>query len=374
MALREIRHYQKSMELLVRSLPSSSWSDKSLRTSRPTTFQSSTMALQEASEPYLVPPLEDTNLCTIHAKRVTIMPKDIQLAHRIRAEMKPSGFWSSSLQANFFDEYQMEGVSSEFNEICLEVSPENLSRALKTVQFAKSVKIKLTKKHCACLTIAAELLRKTQPTLSSISRVVTHDVPVDVIPRRLWQELKEPSMPDFDVNIYLPPLKTMKNVVDRMKNLSNFLVGFTGPGCPEVQECDMKTNPLQLGYIRVTFSGSSCRCYGFRSRRISGSRGQPEQRENLKIETDLVSATTHFKELGDPPWGDESSQDGGPSQSRDPELMAKATVDIKKLQQFLVGQKVNPSKAMCNIVHQNVVHLILLHEDVSLQYFIPAVA
>ena len=39
-----------------------------------------------------------------------------------------------------------------------------------------------------------------QPTLSSISRVVTHDVPVDVIPRRLWHEFKEPSMPDFDVS------------------------------------------------------------------------------------------------------------------------------------------------------------------------------
>ncbi|XP_047205187.1 checkpoint protein HUS1 isoform X2 [Girardinichthys multiradiatus] len=167
-----------------------------------------------------------------------------------------------------------------------------------------------------------------QPTLSSISRIVTHDVPVDVIPRRLWQELKEPSMPDFDVSIYLPPLKTMKNVVDRMKNLSNFLV------------------------VEANLNGEM----------------------NLKIETDLVSATTHFKDLGNPPWGDESSQDGGPSQSRDPELMAEATVDIRKLQQFLVGQQVNPSKAMCNIVHQNVVHLILLHEDVSLQYFIPAVA
>ncbi|TKS87325.1 Checkpoint protein HUS1 [Collichthys lucidus] len=111
--------------------------------------------------------------------------------------------WCELSQANVFDEYQMEGVSSEDNEICLEVTPENLSRALKTVQNAKAVK----------------------PTLSSISRVVTHDVPVDVIPRRLWHEFKEPSMPDFDVSVYLPPLKTMKNVVDRMKNLSNFLVG-----------------------------------------------------------------------------------------------------------------------------------------------------
>lgn len=63
-----------------------------------------------------------------------------------------------SLQANFFDEYQMEGVSSEDNEICLEVTPENISRALKTVQNAKAVKVKLTKKHCPCLTIIAELV------------------------------------------------------------------------------------------------------------------------------------------------------------------------------------------------------------------------
>ena len=62
-------------------------------------------------------------------------------------------------QANFFDEYQMEGVTSEDNEICLEVSPENLSRALKTIQNAKAVKVKLTKKHCPCLTVAAELVR-----------------------------------------------------------------------------------------------------------------------------------------------------------------------------------------------------------------------
>uniref|UniRef100_M3YB63 Core Histone H2A/H2B/H3 domain-containing protein n=1 Tax=Mustela putorius furo TaxID=9669 RepID=M3YB63_MUSPF len=50
-------------------------------------FQSSAvMALQEACEAYLVGLFEDTNLCAIHAKRVTIMPKDIQLARRIRGE------------------------------------------------------------------------------------------------------------------------------------------------------------------------------------------------------------------------------------------------------------------------------------------------
>jgi len=50
-------------------------------------FQSTAvLALQEASEAYLVGVFEDTNLCAIHAKRVTIMPKDMQLARRIRGE------------------------------------------------------------------------------------------------------------------------------------------------------------------------------------------------------------------------------------------------------------------------------------------------
>jgi histone H3 len=50
-------------------------------------FQSSALgASQEASEAYLVGLFEDTNLCAIHAKRVTIMPKDIQLTRRIRRE------------------------------------------------------------------------------------------------------------------------------------------------------------------------------------------------------------------------------------------------------------------------------------------------
>ena len=44
------------------------------------------LALQEATEAYLVSLFEDTNLCAIHAKRVTILPRDIQLARRIRGE------------------------------------------------------------------------------------------------------------------------------------------------------------------------------------------------------------------------------------------------------------------------------------------------
>ncbi|XP_053217624.1 checkpoint protein HUS1 isoform X2 [Podarcis raffonei] len=199
--------------------------------------------------------------------------------------------WCEVRQGNVFDEFQMEGVAAEKNEIYLEVTPENLSRALKTAQNAKAVKIKLTNKHCPCLTVAVEL-----PSLSSTSRVVTHDIPVGIIPRKLWNDFREPSVPDFDV-------------------------------------------------IEANLNGEM----------------------NLKIETDLVCVTTHFKDLGNPPWGSQKS-----SQERDPETMAEARIDIKRLLQLLAGQQVNPTKALCNIASKRIVHFILLHEDVSLQYFIPA--
>jgi histone H3 len=87
-ALREIRKLQKSTELLIRRLPFQRLVRELAQDFRnDLRFQSSAvLALQEAAEAYLVTLFEDTNLCAIHAKRVTIMPKDIQLARRIRGE------------------------------------------------------------------------------------------------------------------------------------------------------------------------------------------------------------------------------------------------------------------------------------------------
>ncbi|KAJ4817970.1 histone H3 [Rhynchospora pubera] len=84
----EIRKYQKSTELLIRKLPFQRLVREIAQDFKTDLrFQShAVLALQEAAEAYLVGLFEDTNLCAIHAKRVTIMPKDIQLARRIRGE------------------------------------------------------------------------------------------------------------------------------------------------------------------------------------------------------------------------------------------------------------------------------------------------
>ena len=87
-ALREIRKYQKSTELLIRKLPFQRLVREVAQAYKSDLrFQShAILALQEAAEMYLVQLFEDTNLCAIHAHRVTIMPKDMQLARRIRGE------------------------------------------------------------------------------------------------------------------------------------------------------------------------------------------------------------------------------------------------------------------------------------------------
>ena len=87
-ALREIRRYQKTSELLIRRMPFQRLVREIAQVHNPyLRFQSGAiLALQKSAEAYLVGLLEDTNLCAIHARRVTIMPKDMQLAQQIRGE------------------------------------------------------------------------------------------------------------------------------------------------------------------------------------------------------------------------------------------------------------------------------------------------
>lgn len=87
-ALREIRKYQKSTELLLRKLPFRRLVREIVQDINMFIHCQSKaiIALQEAAEAYLVGFFEDTNLAAIHAKRVTIQPKDMRLAYRLRGE------------------------------------------------------------------------------------------------------------------------------------------------------------------------------------------------------------------------------------------------------------------------------------------------
>ena len=87
-ALKDIHHFQKTSVLLIQKLPFQRLVREIAQDFKTDLqFQSEAiLCLQEAAEAYLVRLFDDANLCAIHARRVTIMPKDIQLARRIRGE------------------------------------------------------------------------------------------------------------------------------------------------------------------------------------------------------------------------------------------------------------------------------------------------
>ena len=94
-ALREIRRYQKSTDLLIRKLPFQRLAREVLQDLNQPGFRrhdmqhfrsTSLLAMQESVEAFSVGLFEDANLCAIHTRRVTIMPEDMQLALRIRGE------------------------------------------------------------------------------------------------------------------------------------------------------------------------------------------------------------------------------------------------------------------------------------------------
>ena len=87
-ALREIQKYQKSTDLLIRKLRFQHLVREIVQgfSMEFRVTPAMVMALQETAEAYLVQLLEDSNLCAIHAKCVTIQPKDIQLARWIHGE------------------------------------------------------------------------------------------------------------------------------------------------------------------------------------------------------------------------------------------------------------------------------------------------
>ena len=87
-ALHEIRRFQKNTELLIRKAPFQRLvGEIVIKRKEDVRFQSTAvLALQEASEAYMVGMFEDTNLAALHAKRVTILPRDLALARRLRGD------------------------------------------------------------------------------------------------------------------------------------------------------------------------------------------------------------------------------------------------------------------------------------------------
>jgi len=239
---------------------------------------------------------------------VHLTPKKIQLIY-VSSELQ---LWSGMNAASLFDDYVVESKNN--NNISFNINLSHLIRALKSVVLAQDIQMKLTKKASVpYLTLSANVM----PTKAIL---VTQDVPVEVLPRDWMEGMQEPVLPDPQVSIMMPPLKKMKVVIERMKNI-----------------CDV----LQ---IQANLAGEM----------------------TLKVQTDLAVISTFYRKLEHP------QMDG-----RDPpgiaDTVATAKVDIKKFNKVLTSHQVNPSNAICCIVEGSALVLHVLLDDLYLTYYMPLI-
>ena len=251
--------------------------------------------------------------------------------------------WIEMDQSHFFNEYNMEGVTRDDPDIYIELEPDRLAKTLGALRSSNSVrglKIKLTRKHeTPHLSFEIELASAaaTLPAASSVNSAAvtpirsgnaathqcTHDVPVSLIPRRLWREFREPEMPAFDVSVYLPnDLKQLKHIAERYRNLGNYFV------------------------IHANRSGHF----------------------KMALETDDVNVVTHLKNLEIPDFGDtqsylkrqrseERARSGSALDSDQDEFMS-CRVDLKRFHLFVVSaaDQIASRKVVVNLVAGKMIH------------------
>ncbi|CAH0403366.1 unnamed protein product [Chilo suppressalis] len=239
----------------------------------------------------------------------------------------PPILWCEIPESMFFSEYQMVGLDDEHKDIYLGFGAANLARSLLTLKSAKSLKMKLTKKQCPCLTLEIEMPSST----SQQTRHVTHDIPVVVIPRKMWADFNEPKIPYPDISIELPPLKQLRTTIDRMRTMASEVV------------------------VRASAEG----------------------RLTLQIRTDMAKVSTRFKDLKVEAFGGPIEHSDSETESQVNEDMSRicyCRVDAKKLAIFLSADQISHNRTICSIVHKKLIILCLqTQENVRLQCFITGI-
>eukprot|EP00123_Amoebidium_parasiticum_P000063 comp101594_c0_seq1/m.48740 comp101594_c0_seq1/g.48740 ORF comp101594_c0_seq1/g.48740 comp101594_c0_seq1/m.48740 type:complete len:283 (-) comp101594_c0_seq1:191-1039(-) len=226
--------------------------------------------------------------------------------------------WSEMNTNLVFDSFLIES-KHENNEILMEISLDNLLRALKSAQSASQVTVRMTKKNgMPFLTLDISVMGA-----HNNQRTIVQDVPIVVLRHELSVEYQEPNLPHPEVNIFLPSLKVLRGIIDRMKTLSKHLT--------------------------------------------LAANGEGEL--HLSIEADMVSVRTVIRDLENPTYQDEQSQGGARAGSE----FVSARIDISKFSQFLYGDQIMPTNVICSIVENRAVILFLLNSDVSLTYYVPVI-
>lgn len=211
--------------------------------------------------------------------------------------------WIDINSSTYFDEYKMEGVDENYPNILLSFNPANLARALSVLRGAVTfVKMKLTNKQFPCITVEIEL-----PSATSVqNRRIVHDVPVNVIPRRDWSAYRMPRIPDPNIILTMPSLKFLRNLVDKVKNIS-----------PSITFC-----ATSLGELSII------------------------------AETESATIASHYRNLEIKKIDKSQMSDGGGN-----DVEASCLVDCKKAAIFLSALQMSNVELSCGIVQDHAIQM-----------------
>lgn len=161
--------------------------------------------------------------------------------------------WIEIQNSSYFNEYTMSGINDKYENILLSFNPSNLSRALQVLRNPVTfLKMKLTNKQFACLTIEIEL-----PLNNNIqNRLIIHDVPTIIIPVNDWDIYKLPYLPNSQIHIILSNLRFLKNLIDKLKNFTPSIT-FCGTNSGElsiISETDQATVATHFQNLHIKFN------------------------------------------------------------------------------------------------------------------------
>jgi len=223
--------------------------------------------------------------------------------------------WSGLNAESIFDDYQIESLTS--NEISMEVNLDILQRVLKAGLQKKShdIAIKLTKKNNDPYLSLVVVIQSTQ------LMTVKQDIPVKMLLANQMASKVEPNLPEPNVHILMPPLKILRNVIDRMKAITDYV------------------------HLSANMGGEL----------------------TLRIQTEMVSIQTFFNHLEHP------TVEGRSPPQHNPEQKASVKLDIKKFSRILFSDLIQPQNVICCIVETKAVIFHVLLDDLFMTFYIPVV-
>ena len=224
--------------------------------------------------------------------------------------------WCQLKVDNFFSEYVLEGVTSEDPEIYLDIPhalmSQSLCQSMKTaVATVKCVKVKLTRKHeQACLSFYIEMVGNRQ---------CIHDIPVTPVPRRDWSDFEEPTISPTEEIVQMNiDVKQLKHFAERYKHLGTF----------------------------ATF--------------IAPQNGKPLE---MELQSEKAKLRTEFKTCKAKKENSEADKEN---------VVVEVKCELKKLSSFLAADHIRTQRCVASFVNKKMLHLCLVNDELTLQYFFPA--